>query len=264
MGKSTGDFGASTSADFADDTNEAVDWLLTRAEADKTRIGLAGHSEGGMIAPIVAGSRHDINFIILLAGPGVPIIDLMATQRSEVSKSAGVRAAAADSFAVFYKKAIQLIIKAATKEQAIRQFTDSLDAWIAVTPKNIVFPNTGIYNDSTKKTFVNLMVQTLSTPWFRYFMQFNPQPYLAQLHCRVLALNGSRDIQVASKQNLGGLEASLKKSPSPYYEVKEIPGLNHLFQTCRKCTLQEYSELEETFSPVALTIISDWLRKNVL
>ena len=107
------------------------------------------------------------------------------------------------------------------------------------------------------------MVSQLRSPWFSYFIQFDPSLYLRKLKGKVLALNGSKDIQVISSQNLSGIEASLKKSGVSTYEIREIEGLNHLFQTCRQCNVQEYGELEETFSPVALSIITDWLNKEI-
>ncbi|MBS1564059.1 MAG: alpha/beta fold hydrolase [Bacteroidetes bacterium] len=264
VGKSTGSFSTATSADFADDVNESLNYLLASPKTDKKKIGLIGHSEGGMIAPMVAGRRDDIYFIVLLAGPGIPIIDLMALQSAAVARTRGVKDAAIDSFSVFYRQSLPLIVKADNKEQAQQQFAVAVNDWVARMPKNIVFPTTGIYNDTSRKMFISTMVQQVYNPWFRYFLQFDPQPYLQKLHCKVLAINGSRDIQVLPEQNLGGITASLKKSKSPSYEVKEVPGLNHLFQTCRKCTMQEYGELEETFSPVALDMISSWLKQHVL
>lgn len=103
----------------------------------------------------------------------------------------------------------------------------------------------------------------LSSKWYKYFIAFNPQPYLEKLDCKVLALNGSKDVQVIATPNLNGIKASLKKSKSPEYETIEIPGLNHLFQTCIKCSPSEYNDLEESFSPKALDIMGNWLQKNV-
>jgi hypothetical protein len=108
------------------------------------------------------------------------------------------------------------------------------------------------------------MAAALSSPWFKFFMQFNPQPYLSDLKkVKVLALNGSRDIQVVSSQNLSAVNAALKEGRTRNFETKELSGLNHLFQTCNKCTVQEYGQLQETIAPVALQTITGWLNKNV-
>jgi hypothetical protein len=111
---------------------------------------------------------------------------------------------------------------------------------------------------------VQELIADYSTPWFKYFIQFDPQQYLTKLKkVKVLALNGSRDIQVVSQQNLPGIRSALTAGETKTFEVKEIPGLNHLFQTCKKCTVAEYAQLEETFSPVALQTITAWLNENV-
>jgi hypothetical protein len=99
----------------------------------------------------------------------------------------------------------------------------------------------------------------MNTPWYRYFLAFKPNPYLSKLDCNVLALNGSKDIQVLSGSNLAGIKASLKKSKSYHKDVMEMEGLNHLFQNCHSCTVSEYATLEESFSPNALDIIGNWL-----
>ncbi len=103
----------------------------------------------------------------------------------------------------------------------------------------------------------------LNGRWYKYFISFNPQPYLEKLNCKVLALNGSKDVQVIAAPNLKGIRQSLQKSKSPKYDVTEIPGLNHLFQSCTVCNPAEYDDLEESFSPVALEMMGNWLKENV-
>jgi hypothetical protein len=97
----------------------------------------------------------------------------------------------------------------------------------------------------------------------KYFLESDPRSLIEKFHCKVLALGGSKDVQVIASANLTGINSALKKSKSPVYETKEIPGVNHLFQHCNKCTFNEYNELEETFAPEVLEIMSDWLKKNV-
>jgi alpha/beta superfamily hydrolase len=260
--KTNGKFGEATSEDFAKDVNTSLDYLLSRPEVDKKKTGLIGHSEGGMIAPMVATERNDINFIVLLAGPGVKIIDLMAEQNVAFLEKSGISETATASFRPFYKKIVTQIITAQDTAAAKKAVWSQLDTWVTKTKKPIV-EELGFKTSKDKEDYVNSMVSQTYTPWFKYFMAFDPRPYLEKLNCSVLAINGDKDIQVISKQNLPGIEAALKKSKAKNYEIKEIPGLNHLFQTCKKCTAQEYGELEETFSPVALQLIADWLEKNV-
>ena len=103
----------------------------------------------------------------------------------------------------------------------------------------------------------------MNTPWFVYFLQADPAVFISRLYCKVLALDGSKDIQVLPDQNLAAIETALKKSASKNYSTEKLPGLNHLFQHCKTCTVEEYGQLEETFAPEALQKMGDWLDKNV-
>ncbi|HUM65935.1 MAG TPA: CocE/NonD family hydrolase [Chitinophagaceae bacterium] len=262
IGKSTGDFATATSADFASDANGGIDYLLTRPEVNKKKIGIMGHSEGGMIAPMIAASRKDIDFIVMMAGPGVKIIEMMAAQNAAVLRSAGISDAASTAYTDFYREVVKTILSSPDTAAAIESGRKVLQNWVSKTPDSLV-AQLGISHANVQEQMISSMVQQISTPWFRYFFNHDPQPNLQKLRCKVLAINGSRDVQVVSQQNLSGIEQAFKKSKLKTYEIKELPGLNHLFQTCNKCTLQEYEELEETFSPVALDFIGNWLDKNV-
>ena len=262
VGKSTGQFSISTSEDFAKDVSSSVDYLLSRPEVDKKKIGLIGHSEGGMIAPMVATQRKDINFIVLLAGAGVKIIDLMAEQNEAIAKSGGVSEEALKEIKPLFKKVVTAIMETTDSSTAITNVTTITETWAAAKSSEIL-KELNFETAKQRKDYIIEMVKEFQSPWFRYFISFNPAQYIEKLHCKVLALNGDKDIQVISRQNLPGIETSLKKSRSKVYEVKELQGLNHLFQTCKKCTLNEYGELEETISPAALQVISDWLIKNI-
>ncbi len=262
IGKSSGTFASATTADFAADVNAAINYLKTRKEVDVKRIGLLGHSEGGMIAPMVAAQRDDINFIVLLAAPGEKISALMREQNVAVLKSYGINENWAEEYGKLYADMMPAVAKTNISEGKAILYT-AVNNWIAKTPKDVVKATTGIVNDSTKNQFINAFVSSSGSAWFKYFVQFDPAPYLTKLHCKVLALNGEKDLQVSSKTNLEGIRNALRNSKSPLYDVSEVPGVNHLFQNCKTCTINEYSELEETFSPAVLDIISNWLKKNV-
>lgn len=259
---STGLFSTATSVDFTKDVNVGVDYLLKRHEVDKTKVGLIGHSEGGMIAPIVASEREDVSFVVLLAGPGVKIIELMSQQNAAILRSMGISKKTINDYLPFYKKLMTRIAEANDTTAALSIAKETLNNWVAST-KNKTLKELNFELEENREKMIISTVQTLSSPWFKYFLSFDPVPYLEKLNCKVLALNGEKDIQVVSKQNLPGIKKALKRSKSDLYEIKELPGLNHLFQTCKKCTVQEYGELEETFSPSALKIMGDWLIKNV-
>ena len=262
-GQTTGDVLNATSRDFANDAEVSLDYLKDRKETDDHKIGLIGHSEGGMIAEMIAAERKDISFIILLAGPGVKITQLMMEQNNAFRASAGWSEEYVNHFATLYQTLITAIGQASSRDEARKNPNSVVSDWIAKTPEHIVTATTAINDEQSKERFIDQWVLQVSNPWFKYFINYDPDPYVRQISAKVLALNGDKDIQVLSKSNLAGLEASLKKSKSKLYEVKEIPGVNHLFQHCKQCTVAEYGQLEETFAPEVLDIMAAWLQKAV-
>jgi uncharacterized protein len=262
VGKTTGPFEGSTTADFAGDARISLQYLLSRPEVDKSKTGLIGHSEGGMIAPMVAANRDDINFIILLAGPGVKIPQLLAEQNAAISRQSGISEPAITSYIDIYSRAAKNIAATSDSVTAMNKTREAIREWRQKTDTAIL-NELRLNSAGADEQMAIALFSGMRDKWFRYFYSFDPANYLQSLRCKVLALNGSRDIQVISSSNLAGIEASLKKSKSKLFEVKELPGLNHLFQTCKTCSTAEYGQLEETFAPVALTEINNWLNKNV-
>lgn len=262
VGKTTGSFGNATTADFANDVEAGIEYLKSRADVDTNSIGLIGHSEGGLIAPIVASKRKDVHFIVLLAGPGVPIIDMMEQQNADVMTSQGIGAVDIDLYRPLYRDLVTTIINAKDSADAAQKAITLFKKWqtanTAVTVKN----TTGVTSDKSMIGFINIFVRDLTSPWFKYFMKLNPADYLRKVTCPVLALNGEKDIQVSASQNLEAIDLILKGVNHKKYISKQIAGLNHLFQHCDKCTVDEYEVLEESFDPGTLKIISDWIKKG--
>ncbi|MEP6684822.1 MAG: alpha/beta fold hydrolase [Parafilimonas sp.] len=263
IGNSSGNFAASTTADFANDVKASVDYLKTRHEVNDKKVGLLGHSEGAMIAPMVASQRKDIDFIILMAAPGVKIIDLMAEQNAAVMRSIGIDSSFSEKFKLLYAQIITTIINAPDTATAKRNALQIISNW-KVNADSINLHKLGFYTQHDDEDYINQLMLTGSSAWFKYFIQFDPQPYLTKLKkVKVLALNGSRDIQVVSQQNLPAVRSALVQGRTRKFDVKELPGLNHLFQTCTTCTITEYGQLEETIAPIALQTITSWLNDNV-
>ena len=258
-GKSTGDFSQSTTADFALDVEEHIHYAKTLSMVDPNKIGLLGHSEGGLIAPMVAAGNKSVAFVILMAGPGVPITALMASQNEMVLKSAGIEKAAIDAYLPLYKDIMQACIIANDKPAAIAKANELTKVWFDKTDKNFVKATTNILSEADIQKFATAMAETLSTKWWKYFAAYDPQPALQKLKCPVLAINGSADIQVPAIPNLRGIETKLKKGGNKHVTVKQFEGLNHLFQKCTKCTVAEYGELATTIEPEVLETIGDWL-----
>ncbi len=261
MGKTTGDTKTATSVDFAKDVESALAYLKTRKEINVRKIGLIGHSEGGVIGPMVASRNKDIAFVVLLAGPGIPIADLMVGQSEAILRTGDLSEVALKSYLSLYKKMIVAIPKAPSEEEASKSATKIFSDWQKVSSSDIVKATTGVADSIAARKFVERFVGQLYSPWFRFFLQYNPQPTLQKLNSPVLALNGEKDVQVIAKSNLAGIAASLKKNKKN--NIQELPGLNHLFQTCKTCSPNEYFSLEETFSPKALEVMTGWLKKVV-
>lgn len=257
MGKTTGNFDVSTSADFAKDAAAGINYLKMLPNVDTANIGIIGHSEGGLIAPILASERKDIKFIVLLAGPGQPIINLMESQAVDVAAAAGVPKADLELYRPLYRNMVTAILSEKDATTATTKATDVFNYWQNKNTAKVVLNTTGVTDDKSKTAFINGFVQQLQTPWFSYFMQFDPGKYLSKVTCKVLAINGEKDIQVAAKANLAAIQKAI-----PTATIHSMPGLNHMFQHCIKCTVDEYVQLEETFSPEVLQLMTDWIKET--
>lgn len=260
IGKTTGNFNTATSADFAKDVEAGLDYLKTRQDVDTGNIGLLGHSEGGMIAPMVATKRTDVKFVILLAGPGVKISELMEQQSVDMATANGTPARSMEKYRLLYRELVTTIVNEPDTAKAYSKAVDVFDNWQKDKSALLVMGTTGVKDEKSKTRFIQAFVKQLSNPWYNYFLKFDPAEYLTKLHCPVLALNGEKDIQVSAKQNLAAIRSHLEKAGNTNFKSLEVPGLNHLFQHCKKCTADEYSELEESFDPGTLDIISGWIK----
>lgn len=241
VGESGGQFSGSTSYDFADDAKAAVDYLKTRPEIDATKIGLIGHSEGGMIAPIVASEDKSMGFIVLLAGPGLPIDQMMLLQKKGVEENMGVPEAQVAAGQKIFSGIYDVVKSTAAGEVEAKVRT--------------YLKEQGVIDEAMVQQFVDLF----NDPWMQTFLKYDPRSVLEKVTCPVLALNGSKDLQVPATEDLAAIKQALEKGGNKNVTIKEIPGLNHLFQTAETGLPAEYGEIEETFSPQALEIIKDWV-----
>jgi hypothetical protein len=256
VGKSTGDFRSGTSEDFAGDVLAGVDYLKSRKEIDPSQIGLIGHSEGGIIAPMVAARSKDIAFIVMMAGTGVTGEQVLYMQDSLISKAGG----ASDS-AIHVSRALEEQIFTVIKQNASADSTEpALRKLVSEALANE--PDMRKLDSNAINKAVEMQVRQLLSPWLRYFLTYDPAPTLKKVSCPVLAINGEKDFQVPPAQNLPAIEAALKEGGNKNYTVKELPGLNHLFQTASTGSPDEYVKIEETMAPMALSTIGDWILKQ--
>jgi len=245
-GDSEGDFSTATSFDFVKDVRAAVAFLKNRRDINNGKIGLIGHSEGGLIAPLVANGPDAIGFIVLLAGPGLPGKELMLLQKSTIEKASNLPVPMIERGQVIFEGAYDRIQQAVPADLTLK---DSL----------IVYFRTS-YNNLMPEDQLHRLAGQLSSPWMINFIKHDPAAVLQKVTVPVLALNGEKDLQVPAKENLVAIEAALKKGGNTLFVTKQFPDLNHLFQTCETGLVSEYGLLEETFSETVLAEITAWIK----
>lgn len=245
VGLSEGDFEAATLDDFISDVEAAITYLKSHKNIEGKKIGLIGHSIGGIIAPRVAAENKDIDFLVLMAAPGVDGVTLMLSQKAAMEKLMGLDAMQIAQGQTLVKGAYDIIAdsnadRANLKIEVQDYFTQNYGAMIP--PAQIQ----QITDQITSNEFIGLL-------------QTKPESYLSEVTCPVLAINGSKDFQVPAKANLGAIEAALAVGGNKNVMVVEFEGLNHLFQTCNTGNSSEYAEIEETMSPDVLGAVSGWI-----
>jgi pimeloyl-ACP methyl ester carboxylesterase len=254
-GSSTGDFSKATTLNFANDAASAIAYLKTRNDVDFDNIGIIGHSEGGIIAPIVANKmKKDIAFIISLAGTGIPGSELSLIQ-SKTLRPFPVPDEVAYETAI--RKAITIASKKGERKEIKKELLQHYNESIMPILQNVV----GSKEQAAQ--IINQVVETRTTPWSRYFYNYNPADEYKKVKCPVLALYGTKDTQVLANINAPALEAALKKGKTKDYEVKVFDGLNHFFQEAETGKMSEYETIEQTISPQALNKISNWIFNTI-
>jgi alpha/beta superfamily hydrolase len=253
VGQSKGDFKTGSSADFATDVESAVAYLKTRKEIDPKKIGLIGHSEGGIIAPMVASRSKDVNFIVMLAGTGIPGDKLLLLQQELIARANGVSEAEIKKSLESGKAAFDMVLKS----KDIPSLKTDLTLYI----KDVLAKDktAELPKGMTEEQFINMQTDQLASPWMVYFIKYDPAIALEKVKCSVLAVNGEKDLQVPSRENLTAIESALKKGNNKKYTIKEFPNLNHLFQEAKTGSPSEYAVIEQTFSPVVLDEVTQWI-----
>jgi pimeloyl-ACP methyl ester carboxylesterase len=257
VGKSTGDFETATTQDFATDADAAFQYLKTRKEINKNKIGLAGHSEGGAIAPIVAVKNPDAAFIVLMAGPAIAGDEVMMLQNYMLGKADGMPEEELTKLGGINRKVYDII----KQESNTNEMQTKMHALLNAELKPL-FVSKGIPQSNIDQ-YINMQISGLISPWYVNFMKYDPAPTLEKVKCPILAINGDKDLQVAAMANLNAIKRIAEKSGNKKVTTKQLPGLNHLFQESDKGLPSEYGTIEQTISPVALNEISGWILKQV-
>ena len=257
IGNSEGDFNTANSLDLASDVESALKYLLTRKEINHEQTGLIGHSEGGIIAPMVANNSENVDFIVLLAGTGVRGDRLILMQQELLLRANGIDEQDIELAQIFTEGSFQIIFQNENTAMLQTELTD----YYKQNQDNI--PNSLKPQGMDFEEIINLQVAQLTSPWMVFFLKYDPVPALEKVKCPVLAINGEKDLQVPPEINLEAIRSAIRKGGNKNVTVRELPGLNHMFQECETGTPNEYSVIEQTFSPSALTEITDWILQQV-
>jgi len=257
VGKSTGDFGSATTPDFVTDAIAAVNYLTSRKEINAKKIGIVGHSEGGLIAPIVANKSNDVSFIVLAAGTSVPGNEIILLQSELISRMAGTSEEEIKKTLDITKKTYDIILTIEDSSEAAQKIESIWSEYYQA------LPDSEKNKPENSQTYVEQQKKIILGPWFRYFLKFDPRTELVKLDIPVLAIFGEKDIQVAPSQNKNEMEKALEKSNSKNYKVVVFPGLNHLFQECETGAISEYAKIEQTASPIMLETMTSWIKEVV-
>ena len=259
VGESEGEYFTATTKDFAEDVGAAISYLKTREEIDTTNIGLIGHSEGGIIAPMVAAGSNDVKFIVLMAGLGVTGTELVLAQHQrEFDKQSPTDEEKENlnkALINLYSNILNWTEYAGNDKERSQLKEDLGVLWQSISRDTQA--------TMQKDLFIKQTTSKIISPWFRYFLGINPLEHIEKIRIPVLAINGENDTQVDYQSNLEGIEKALKKGSNKQYTIKSYPHMNHLFQESTTGEIEEYGKIEETFSPIVLSDIANWIKLQV-
>lgn len=248
VGESEGDFETATITDLSSDVKSAINYLKNREEINSSKIGLIGHSIGGIIAPKVASEIDDVNYIVMLAGPGINGDKLMLSQKAALERIMGLNEMQIAQGQNFLKGAYDIIVESNLDNIKLKDSINSffINKYGDLLPEN---QRKAIVNQITEYEIVSLL-------------KSKPSIYLSKVKCPILALNGSKDFQVPAKENLQAIKKILVESGNNNVETLELENLNHLFQECKTGVSNEYSQIEQTISPAVLELITGWIKEQ--
>jgi pimeloyl-ACP methyl ester carboxylesterase len=256
-GGSGGDKDQCTHPDLLRDVRQALEFLRGRPEVDACRVGLLGHSEGGLLASMAAAEDPAVAFLVLLAAPGIPGDALVLAQAEALSRAAGASEALVAHERGMTEQAFKLITDAGSSV-ALRQ-----DLITLLCDRLVTWPDAPV-PEAEADTAAQGMAEVLLSPAFVTLLRSRPADHLCRVRCPVLALNGGKDLQVDAHANLSAIRAALGRSPSTDTTVSEVPGVNHLFQPCETGAIEEYEMITTTIDGAVLHEVVDWMRRRVV
>jgi pimeloyl-ACP methyl ester carboxylesterase len=257
VGMSQGNLSQATSRDLADDVLAGIAFLKSRPEIDPARIGLLGHSEGALIAPMVAAESPDVAFIVLLAPPGLPGEQVLYDQARRIGEGAGEDPEAIERGRVIQERAFEVLKVETDPVVVFEKLRGVFRESVAELPEATQAELAGSLD-----AFVDGQARQISTPWFRFFLTYDPVPALMKVKCPVLAAWGAKDLQVSPEVNRGPVEKALAEGGNADHDVVTFDSLNHMFQTAETGLPTEYPKITETMSPEVMGLVGEWIVKR--
>ena len=242
----------STTDEYAADVLAAIRFLQLQPNINPRQIGILGHSEGGIIAAMVAaGAPKDVRFIVMLGGTGLPGIEVKSLQDAAARRADGMP----ESLILLNQSQERGLFEIAAsklgRQDAIAAMHAATNALPAQVKTTLQIPAEGLPTEA---------FEALLSPWFRRFLSLDPRAYLEKVSCPVLALVGEKDLQVPPVENLREIERALKRGANPAATVRQLPSINHNLQTARTGKASEYFLIEETVAPSVLALVTAWMK----
>ncbi|MFH2037112.1 MAG: alpha/beta fold hydrolase [Candidatus Zixiibacteriota bacterium] len=258
VGGSTGDLMNATTKDFADDARAGIDYLKSRDDINIGKIGILGHSEGAIIAPMLASQANDIDFIVMLSGTGRPGDEVLMWQGEKINRTAGEPEEDIQADIELQKLMFKLVKSDLSGDKLKDEIRTAMSLWKKEQSETIQAKF-----DSLDPAYWEMQIAQISLPWMKYFIKYDPRPTLEKTKCPVLAMCGTKDVQVDAVTDLDEIEKALDRGGNANHKIVKLEGLNHIYQHCETGLITEYGEIEETFSPDALKIIGNWITEIV-
>jgi len=255
VAESTGSFATATSEDFASDAIAGVTFLAANARVAADRVGIVGHSEGGIVGPMAATRSDAVGFVVMLAGPGVTGLEILVEQGRLIGDAAGTPAEIRDLNGRIQNSLAEIVSRVEDPTEAAPLLREAMRSEIdKLSPEMREMAGEGLGDAAIDQT-----VKQMNSPWFRFFLRYDPRPALEATKVPVLAIIGGKDLQVPAEQNIPEITAAFERGGNSDATVRTLPGLNHLFQEAGTGSPAEYQQIEQTMSPIALEVVGKWI-----
>lgn len=260
-GRTTGVYEDATTRDFMNDALVGIEYLKNRPEIDPSRVGVIGHSEGGLVALMLGARPGAVSFVVSLAGVGVSGLEILTLQNEAIlSAMPGFTSEKVDATMSLYNHLFRTVYDTPADTPLDAPLRESLAQWMAQQDEQTL--KLADVDNGRDQMFIGRYIYSADRAWYREMIMYDPADYIPCIKVPVLALNGNRDVNVPAAQNLASIRRLLEHGGNRNFSVMEIDGLNHMFQRAVTGTNGEASQLEEVFSDRVLEIIYDWLDSN--